>query len=557
MEYSVVGRSLPKVDAPGKAKGETVFTTDLRLPGMLHGRLLRSPLPHARLLNVDPSRALRLPGVKAVVTGAETPIPFGYLPITADQYPLARDKVRYIGDEVAAVAAVDEDTAEEALSLIRVDYEELPAVFDPVEALKEGAPQLHDKAPGNVAGEFMMDFGDVEAAFAAADFVREDRFVTAAVTHCPLESHSAVASWDAGGRVTLWTSTQNPFLVRRNITRSLGIPDHKLRLVVPPVGGGFGGKIEAMANEYAAVLLARKAGRPVRLALSREEVFCATRRRIPLVIDMRTGIKADGTLLGIDAAVIADGGAYQSTGMLVLFHGGAYLNLPFRVANIRYKGYRAYTNKPPSGAQRGHGVPQMRYAFESQLDMLAEAIGMDPVEVRLRNAVQPGERTANGWEVNSAGLTEAIRSVARPPDAQVRLHRGRTGRGWGMGCGSFISGPKMVPGFVSTAMIKLDQDGNVALLTGAVDIGQGSSTILGQIAAEELGVGLDQVQVIASDTGVTPIELCTGASRITMWVGNAVKNAAASAKAQLMEVVAEKLECRAEDLEARNGRYYV
>lgn len=558
MEYSVVGKSLPKTDAPGKAKGETVFTTDLRLPGMLQGRLLRSPLPHARILNIDASRALRLPGVKAVVTSADTPgLTFGYWPTMADQCPLARDKVRYIGDEVAAVAAIDEDAAEEALSLIQVDYEELPAVFDPVEALKEGAPLLHDNAPGNVAGHFKMDFGDVDAAFAASDFVREDRFVTAAVTHCPLEGHAAVASWEAGGRLTLWTSTQNPFLVRRNIARTLKIPDHKLRLVVPPVGGGFGGKIEAMANEFAAVLLAKKAGRPVRLVLNREEVFSATRRRIPLVIDMKMGIKRDGAIMGLDAKVIADGGAYQSTGMLVLFHGGAYLVLPFRMPNVRYLGHRAYTNKPPSGAQRGHGVPQMRYAFESQLDMLAEEIGMDPVEIRLRNAVQNGDRTVNGWEVNSCGMKECIEGVAQPVDPEKRLGRGKTGRGWGMGCGSFISGPKMVPGFVSTAVIKLDQDGNVALLTGAVDIGQGSNTILGQIAAEELGVGMDQVSVVAADTAVAPIELCTGASRITFWVGNAVKNAAANAKAQLMDVVADKLECRPEDLEARGGRYYV
>lgn len=558
MEYAVIGKSLPKVDAPGKAKGETVFTTDVKLPGMLQGRLLRSPLPHARILNIDASRALRLPGVKAVVTGADTPgIPFGYLPIYADQYPLARDKARYNGDEVAAVAAVDEDTAEEALSLIRVDYEELPAVFDPVEALREGAPQLHDKAKGNVAGEFKMHFGDVDAALASADFVREDHFVTAGVTHCPLEGHAAVASWDAAGRLTVWTSTQNPFLVQRNLARALGIPDRNLRLVVPPVGGGFGAKIEAFANEFAAIMLARKAGRPVRLVLNREEVFSATRRRIPLIIDMKTGVKKDGTILGLDTKVIADGGAYQSTGMLVLFHGGAYLVLPFRMPNVRYEGYRAYTNLPPSGAQRGHGVPQMRYAFESQLDMIAEHLGMDPVEIRLRNAIQNGDRTVNGFEINSCGMTECIKGVARPAEPEKRLGRGKTGRGWGMGCGAFISGPKMVPGFVSTAMIKLDQDANVTVFEGAADIGQGSTTIMGMIAAEELGVKAEQVQVIASDSGVTPIELCTGASRTTFWVGNAVKNAAANAKAQLFEIVADKLECRAEDLVAYDGRYYV
>jgi len=558
MEYSVVGKSLPKVDAPGKAKGETVFTTDLRLPGMLHGRLLRSPLPHARILNIDVSRATRLAGVKAVVTSADTPgLTFGYWPTMADQYPLARDKVRYIGDEVAAVAAVDEDAAEEALSLIHVDYEELPAVFDPVEALREGAPPVHDNVPGNVAGEFKMNFGNVDKALASSYLVREDHFVTASVTHCPLEGHAAVASWDAGGRLTLWTSTQNPFLVRRNVARTLKIPDHKLRLVVPPVGGGFGAKIEAMANEFAAVMLSQKAGRPVRLVLSREEVFSATRRRIPLIIDMKTGVKKDGALTGVDVSVIADGGAYQSTGMLVLFHGGAYLVVPFRMPNVRYEGYRAYTNKPPSGAQRGHGVPQMRFALESQLDMLAEELSMDPVELRLRNAVQPGDRTVNGWEINSCGMAECIKGVAKHTDPESRLERGRTGRGWGIGCGAFISGPKMVPGFVSTAMIKLDQDGNVAVLTGAVDIGQGSNTILGQIAAEELGVGLDQVNVVAADTAVAPIELCTGASRTTFWVGNAVKNAAANAKAQLMDVVADKLECRPEDLEAGGGRYYV
>ncbi len=557
MEYSVVGKSLPKVDAPGKAKGETIFTTDVRLPGMLQGRLLRSPLPHARILNIDVSKALGLRGVKAVVTGDETPVTFGYLPNTADQYPLARDKVRYIGDEVAAVAAIDEDIAEEALSLIRVDYEELPPVFDPAEALKEGAPLLHDNAPGNVAGTFKMHFGDVDAALAGADHVREDHFVTAGVNHCPLEGHAAVASWDASGRLTVWTSTQNPFLVQRNLARSLSIPDRNLRLVVPPVGGGFGAKIESFANEFAAILLSKKAGRPVRLVLSREEVFCATRRRIPLVIDMKTGVKKDGSLVCIDTRVIADGGAYMSTGMLVLFHGGAYLTLPYRLPNVRYEGYRAYTNRPPAGAQRGHGVPQMRFAVESQLDMLAEELGMDPVELRLRNAVQAGDRTVNHWEVNSCGMSDCIKGVARPAEAERRLQRGKTGRGWGMGCGAFISGPKMVPGFVSMAMIKLDQDGNVTVFEGAVDIGQGSTTIMGQIAAEELGVAMDQVNVIASDSGVTPIELCSGASRITMWTGNAVKNAAANAKAQLMEVVADKLECRPEDLEARGGRYYV
>lgn len=557
MDRFVVGKSLPKVDAPGKSIGQTVFTTDIQLPKMLHARLLRSPLSHARILNVDVSQALRLPGVKAVVTGAETPITFGYLPHTADQYPLARDKVRYIGDEVAAVAAIDEDTAEEALSLIKVDYEELPAVFDPAEALREGAPQLHDNVPGNVAGLFKMHFGDVEEALAGADHIREDRFVTAGVNHCPLEGHAAVASWDAGGRLTVWTSTQNPFLVQRNLSRTLGIPDRNLRLVVPPVGGGFGAKIESFSNEFAAILLAKKAGRPVRLALSREEVFCATRRRIPLIIDMKTGVKKDGTIVGLDTKVIGDGGAYASTGMLVLFHGGAYLTLPYKMPNVRYEGYRAYTNRPPAGAQRGHGVPQMRYAVESQMDMLAEELGLDPVEMRLRNAVEAGHRTVNHWEVNSCGIKECIKGVALPAAPEDRLHRGKTGRGWGMGCGSFISGPLMVPGFVSKAMIKLDQDGNVTVYEGAVDIGQGSTTIMGQIAAEELGVKMDQVHVIASDSGVTPIELCSGASRVTMWTGNAVKRAAADAKAQLMDIVADKLECRAEDLEAHDGRYYV
>jgi 4-hydroxybenzoyl-CoA reductase subunit alpha len=557
-DFSVVGKRLPRLDGPSKATGETRFATDLRLPGMLHGKLLRSPLPHARILHIDTSRALALPGVKAVITGKDTPgLRFGYLPFTADQYPLALDRVRFIGDEVAAVAAVDEDTAEEALSLIRVEYEELPALFDAAAALKEGAPLIHDHVPGNLAVEFRMEFGDVAQGFREAAHVREDHFVTAAVTHCALEPHVALASFDASGRLTLWTSTQNPFLVRRNIARTLLIPDGKVRIVVPPVGGAFGAKIEVFSHEFCAVLLARQTGRPVRILLSREEVFSTTRRRIPLTIDLKTGVRKDGTLLATYGRCIAEGGAYASTGVLPLFHGGVYLNLPYRIPNIKYEGYRAYTNLPPAGAQRGHGVPQMRFAVESQLDMLAQDLGLDPIELRLRNAIQPGDRTANGLEVTSCGLSECIKGAAAAVGWARRGEAKTPNRGMGIACGGFISGPNMVPHFRSTAMIKIDQDGAVALLVGSPDIGQGSSTTLAQIAAEELGVGLRDIQVVASDTEVTPIELASGASRVTLWAGNAVKAAAAQARQQLLEVAADRLEAKVEDLEARHGRFYV
>ncbi|MDP2643731.1 MAG: molybdopterin-dependent oxidoreductase [Desulfobacterales bacterium] len=562
--YTVIGKRLPRKDGLVKATGEARFTTDIALPGMLYGKILRSPHAHAGILHIDAGKALKLPGVRAVITGKELGVPFSLVDIPrkhpANKFPLAQDRVRFIGDEVAAVAAIDEDVAEEALERIQVDYQGLPAVFDVDEAMKPGAPRIHDHAEGNICWRELHGFGDVAGDFEKADVIREDEFTLPSVAHAALEPHCCVAQFDASGKLTLWTSTQSVHRVRLGLAKSLNMREGDVRVIKPFVGGGFGGKYEMMAFEPIAARLSQKAGLPVKLTLTREEVFIGTRLRHRGVFRLKTGFKKDGTLLTIDGRSIFDAGAYNSLGIVANKLSAMHFGLTYRFSSLKYETSRVFTNNPLPGAMRGFGAPQTDFAVESQMDMIAEQLGMDPAELRLKNALQPNCTTPNKLIINSCGLTECIQQARDKSGRHPKGQGAPDGHGAGMACAGFTSGTMnryrdSEP--FSAAVIRANGDGSVNLLVGAADIGQGSDTTLCQIVAEALGITLDDIQIISADTEITPIDQGTYASRITIMVGNAALDAATRIKDRLLTAVAEKLEIHADDLEARDRRIYV
>ena len=560
-QFSQIGKRLPRIEGVVKATGEAKYTTDLSFPGMLIGKILRSPYAHARIGNIDTSRAQKVPGVRAIITGKDTlGISYGVrqdLPETLDELPLATDRVRYVGNEVAAIAADDEDIAEEALDLIDVEYEELPAVFDPVEAMEPGAPKIHNHAPNNISMEYFLDHGDVKKAFEESYHIREDEFTTQAVTHACLEPHGAVALVDHTGKVTLWSSTVGPWCVRFPLAKTLGLPESKVRVIKPYVGGSFGSKAELFPHEYCASLLAQKTAKPVKIIYTREEEFSFTRRRHPMRIKLKTGVKKDGTVLGVDCYYVIDNGAYNSVGPIVLqishnmLSGG-----PYRIPNVRNKGLLVYTNNPIGGAMRGLGAVQMRYAMDSQMDMLAHDIGMDQVDFRRINGLEPGEITPNGFEITSCALNECIDKAEESSGWKEAIGTLSPYHGMGIACSTYISGAPW-PFNASAAFIHLHADGGVTVLSGASDCGQGSDSTMCQIVAEELGVEFEDIRITSGDTELTPPDPGTYSSRVTLLAGNAVKRAAGDAKRQLLAVVGDKLEANVEDLEARHRRIYV
>lgn len=556
-EYAVVGKRLPHLEGVSKATGEAPYANDLVLPRMLWGKILRSPLPHARILNIDTSRAERLPGVKAVVTGKDTPgRSYGVFARTSDQYPLAMEKVRYIGDEVAAVAAVDEDVAEEALSLIKVDYEELPAVFDPEEAMQPGAPLIH-QVERNISGITRLNLGDVEAGFRQSDYVREDRFRTGAQAHCQTEPHVALASWDSSGKLTIWMPNMSPWAKRRLLARTLNMPESSIRVCKAYTGGAFGGKSELFSLDFCASFLSNKTGRPVKIVYSREEVFATTRLRHPMIMEVKTGVKKDGTLMARKLRVVGDTGAYNSTGILAVYLTCSGFFKTYRIPNVSYEGFCVYTNKPVSGALRGHGSIQSRFADESQLDIIAEELGIDPVELRLKNARRVGDSMHDKSVVTSCGLTECIEKSARESGWVER--RGHLAQNCGMGiaCTTGLSSLNMSSLYSSGAFVKFNEDGRANLLTGAPENGQGTETMLAQICAEELGLSLEDIVVTSGDTDVTPTDVGSFTMALTFITGNAVKRAAADAKRQLLTIAAESLGVDPAELETRKRRIYV
>ena len=546
------------VDAAGKTTGAGKYTDDLRVPGMLVGKILHSPYPHARIKRIDTSRAEALEGVVAVVVGKDAPKTYGILPVGHDETALAVDKVRYVGDNVACVAAVDEPTAERALELIDVEYQVLPAYFDPEESMKAESDLIHDGKPHNIEKDYHHVFGDPDKGFAEADQIAEARFIANEVTHAAMEPHSTLASFEIDphtgkpGRLTVWSSTQVPYYLQHKLSLVLEMPMSQIRVIKPLVGGGFGGKSEVIPLEIIAAVTARKAKAPVKITYTREEVFWAHRGRPRTIIDLKTGVTNDGRITAVKARVVQDGGAYCSYGVVTILYSGALLGALYDIPNIQYDGYRVLTNKPACGAMRGHGTVNVRFAFESQLDELGAKLGMDPAEIRRRNLLKPPCITINGLRVQSYGLPECIEQVVTRSQWNERKGKLGKGRGLGIACSHYVSGAanSIIRSDMphSTVNIKIDRDGGVVVYTGASEIGQGSDTMTAQVAAEVLGCTLGRVHVIAADTDITPIDIGSYSSRVTFMAGNATLRAAESVKKQIASAAARKMNCVPEDL---------
>jgi 4-hydroxybenzoyl-CoA reductase subunit alpha len=560
--FSIIGKPTAMVDAAEKTTGAGKYTDDLSVPGMLIGKILHSPYPHARIKRIDTSRAEKLDGVVAVVIGKDAPNPYGILPVGHDEHALALDKVRYVGDNVSCVVAVSEAIAEKALELIDVEYEVLPAYFDPEESMKAQTNLIHDNKPGNLEKDYHHAFGDPEKGFAEADHVAEARFIANEVTHAAMEPHSTLASFELDphtgklGRLTVWSSTQVPYYLQHKLSLVLEMPMAQIRVIKPLVGGGFGGKSEVIPLEIIAAVAARKAHAPVKITYTREEVFWAHRGRPRTIIDLKTGIKDDGRITCVKARVVQDGGAYCSYGVVTILYSGALLGALYDIPNIQYDGYRVLTNKPACGAMRGHGTVNVRFAFESQLDELAAKIGLDPAEIRQRNLLKPPCITVNGLRVQSYGLPECIEKTVERSGWKQRRGKLPKGRGLGIACSHYVSGAanSIIRSDMphSTVNIKIDRDGGVVVYTGASEIGQGSDTMTAQVAAEVLGCSLARVRVIAADTDLTPIDIGSYSSRVTFMAGNATLRAAEDVKKRIAAAAAKKMNCAAEDLVFRD-----
>jgi 4-hydroxybenzoyl-CoA reductase subunit alpha len=562
--FSIIGKPIAMVDAAGKTTGSGKYADDLSAPGMLIGKILHSPHPHAWIRRIDTSKAEALEGVVAVATGKDAPTPYGILPVGHDEHALVTDKVRYVGDNVACVAAIDEATAEKALELIDVEYEVLPAYFDPEDSMKAESNFIHDNKPHNLEKDYHHVFGDPEKGFAEADEVMEARFIANEVTHAAMEPHCTLASFEIDpytgklGRLIVQSSTQVPYYLQHKLSLVLEMPMSQIRVIKPLVGGGFGGKSEVIPLEIIAAVTARKAQAPVKITYTREEVFWAHRGRPRTIVDLKTGIKKDGRISAVKAKVIQDGGGYCSYGVVTILYSGALLGALYDIPNIQYDGYRVLTNKPVCGAMRGHGTVNVRFAFESQLDELAQKLGMDPAEVRRVNLLKPPCITVNGLRVQSYGLPECIDEVVTRSRWSERKGTLPKNRGLGVACSHYVSGAanSIIRSDMphSTVNIKIDRDGGVVVYTGASDIGQGSDTMVAQIAAETLGCSLSRVKVIAADTDLTPIDIGSYSSRVTFMNGNATLRAAQDVKKQIATAAAKKMNCAPEDLDFREDR---
>jgi 4-hydroxybenzoyl-CoA reductase subunit alpha len=560
--FSIIGKPIAMVDAAGKTTGAGKYTDDLSVPGMLVGKILHSPYPHARIKRIDTSRAEKLEGVIAVATGKDAPNTYGILPVGHDEHALAVDKVRYLGDNVACVAAIDETTADQALELIDVEYEVLPAYFDPEESMTAETDLIHDNKPHNLEKDYHHVFGDPEKGFADADHVAEARFIANEVTHAAMEPHSTLASFEIDsqtgkpGRLIVWSSTQVPYYLQHKLSLVLEMPMAQIRVIKPLVGGGFGGKSEVIPLEIIAAVAARKAKAPVKITYTREEVFWAHRGRPRTLIDLKTGITKDGRITAVKGRVVQDGGAYCSYGVVTILYSGALLGALYDIPNIQYDGYRVLTNKPACGAMRGHGTVNVRFAFESQLDELAAKISLDSAEIRQRNLLKPPCVTVNGLRVQSYGLPECIEKTVARSGWKERKGKLAKGRGLGIACSHYVSGAanSIIRSDMphSTVTIKIDRDGGVVVYTGASEIGQGSDTMTAQIAAEILGCSLGRIRIVAADTDLTPIDIGSYSSRVTFMAGNATLRAAAEVKKQIASAAVRKMGCTADELIFRN-----
>ena len=417
-QLNVVGKRNLKYDYLAKAMGTTKYAADIKLPRMCFGKLLRSTYPHARVLSVDTSRAERLHGVYAVVSGTELPVRYGIMPSSQDETAFAIDKVRYMGEAITAVAAVDELTAEQACDLIEVLYEPLPPVMTIADALDESKPRIHDdqRGPANIHKDVHLEFGDVEEGFALADHVRQDEFFFEGNTHAPMENHAVIGHFAPHGKLTVWSSTQTSHYLHRELSKAVSVPTAQIRVIAPPSGGAFGGKSEMFAHEVAAAALSRKCGRPVLIELTREEVFYCHRGRHPVRMKIKTGVTKTGEITAMHFQSWLDGGAFGSYGVATTYYTGALNTMPYKVPRYRFDGTRVFTNKPPCGPKRGHGTVQPRFAIECQLDKIAHDLNLVPVEMRIRNAVEPRSTTVNGLRITSCAVRETLRAAASHTD---------------------------------------------------------------------------------------------------------------------------------------------
>jgi 4-hydroxybenzoyl-CoA reductase alpha subunit len=557
----VVGKPFRKVDARAKCTGQTKFADDITLPRMLYAKLLRSSVPHALIKSIDTSRALKLPGVVAVITGEQLPIPYGILPVSQDEHTLSIEKVRFIGDPVAAVAALDEDTAFEALDLIDVEYEPLTAISSIEEALAVTEPRIHDYGDGgNVHKRVSLEFGDMEEGFREADLMREDLFFYEGNTHLPMEQHAALAHFDADGKMTLWSSTQTPHYVHRALAKVLEIPASHIRVIATPNGGGFGGKSDPFNHEIAVAKLSMTTGRPVKITLTREEVFYCHRGRHPVLMWIKTGVKKDGAITAMHFRSFLDGGAYGSYGVASTFYTGALQTVTYEVPRYKFEGVRCFTNKPPCGPKRGHGTPQPRFALEVHIDKLAEELGLDPAEMRKNHLVPPNSVTANYLRVGSMGLGRCIDKIVEAADWKNKYRKLPYGRGVGIACSSYLCGAGLpiywnnMPH--SGVQLRLDRQGGVCVMCGSTDIGQGSDSILAYIVAEVLGIDPFDIRVVTADTDLTPVDLGSYSSRVTLMTGNAALQAAERARELLTMAVAEKLGVPIENISFADRRVF-
>jgi 4-hydroxybenzoyl-CoA reductase subunit alpha len=542
--FSIIGKPNRKVDGLSKATGEALYTDDIALPGMLHAKTLRSPHPHATIKRIDASRALALPGVYAAITGRDLPERYGVIPWTQDETALAVDKVRFIGDPVAAVAAVDEDTAIRALELIDVEYELLHPFLDPEDALVRAEPKIHEDRKDNISKNVKLEFGDVDGSIGGADLVVEDDYSFHGTTHTPIEPHCAVARLSPDGLLTVWSSTQITHYVHRALAKVLGVPEQKIRVIQPCLGGAFGGKSDPFSLEFCVAKLAMMTGRPVKMLYTREEVFYCHRGRHPMKLHYRTGAMKDGRITGVDAKILIDGGSYSSFGLVTAYYAGQLLTGPYDFPTYRFDSTRVFTNKPPCGPKRGHGSVQPRFAFEVQLDEIACKLGIDPIAIRRKNFQGSNTLTVNGQRITSNGFAECLTAVENASNWKERRAKLPYGQGLGVAGSMYISGTNycVYPNDMPQAgvQLKVDRSGAVIVFTGGNDIGQGSSSVVRYIVAEELGLPVEHVRVVAADTDLCPVDLGAYSSRVTFMVGNATIDACRKLRKQVVAAVAEK-----------------
>jgi 4-hydroxybenzoyl-CoA reductase alpha subunit len=544
--HSVIGKPIRRVDARAKVTGATRFADDLALPGMLFMKVLRSTVPHARIEHVDTHRALAHHGVKLVLTGRDLPIPFGILPVSQDEHALAVDKVRFVGDPVAAVIATDELTAFEALDLVDVRYAPLETIADPDDALAHPEPRIHDYGDeGNVHKRVAFDFGDVDQALASADHVFEDVLFFEGNTHLPIEQHATLAYLDGDGKLVVASSTQTPHYLHRALAKVLELSAAHIRVIATPNGGGFGGKSDPFNHEIACAKAALVTGKPIKIALTREEVFYCHRGRHPVLMKVRTGVQKNGAIVGQELETLLDGGAYGSYGVASTFYTGALQTVTYQIPRYRFRGCRVFTNKPPCGPKRGHGTPQPRFGLEVQIDKICDRLGLDPAEWRIQNAVPPESLTANWLRVSSTGLVKCIEAVVEGSHWKTRFRKLGRGRGLGLACSSYLCGAGLPIYWNSLphtgVQLKLDRSGGVTAFCGATEIGQGSDHVLAACVAEVLGIDPYDIRCVTGDTDLGPVDLGSYSSRVTLMMGNAAIQAAERARELIADAVSDKL----------------